>query len=67
MSSTDDARVAGIRTLAAGLRAYRIEDDELTIDNDPSGGNYRLAAGSPLIDAGDPAGLAAGESSTDLR
>jgi len=33
---------------------------------DPSGGNYRLAAGSPLIDAGDPAGLAAGESSTDL-
>ena len=31
-----------------------------------SAGDYRLAAGSPLIDAGDPAGLAAGDSLTDL-
>jgi hypothetical protein len=29
-------------------------------------GDFRLAAGSPLIDAGDPAGLALGESATDL-
>jgi PKD repeat protein len=30
-------------------------------------GDYRLQAGSPAIDAGDPATLAAGESSTDLH
>jgi hypothetical protein len=37
------------------------------IDADPkfAEGDYRLAPGSPAIDAGDPAGLAAGESSTD--
>ncbi len=29
-------------------------------------GDYSLAAGSPLIDAGDPAGIVAGESLTDL-
>jgi hypothetical protein len=46
-----------------------IESHRVTGDPDfvnPSGGNYRLAPGSPLIDAGDPSGLAAGESSTDL-
>jgi PKD domain len=33
---------------------------------DPDNRDYRLAAGSPLIDAGDPAGLAADEPTTDL-
>lgn len=32
----------------------------------PATGNYELAAGSPLIDAGTPGGLSAGEPSTDL-
>jgi hypothetical protein len=44
--------------------SHRVSGDPAFVD--PSSGNYRLAAGSPLIDAGDPAGLAAGESSTDL-
>jgi PKD domain-containing protein len=34
---------------------------------DPDNRDYRLAAGSPLIDAGDPAGLAADEPTTDLN
>jgi hypothetical protein len=34
---------------------------------DPGARDFRLAAGSPLIDAGDPAGLAAGEPTADLN
>jgi hypothetical protein len=33
---------------------------------DPSTGDFRLQAGSPAIDTGDPAGLLAGESDTDV-
>ncbi len=44
--------------------SHRVSGDPGFVD--AAGGNYRLAAGSPLIDAGDPAGLQAGESSTDL-
>ena len=44
--------------------SHRVSGDPSFVN--PSAGNYRLAAGSPLIDAGDPSGLAAGESSTDL-
>lgn len=41
-----------------------------TVDTDPrfrdaANGDFRLRGDSPLIDAGDPAGLAAGESATD--
>jgi hypothetical protein len=34
---------------------------------DPGSHDFRLGAGSPLIDAGDPAGLAADEPTTDLN
>jgi hypothetical protein len=33
---------------------------------DPGNGDYHLLASSPLVDAGNPAGLGAGESATDL-
>jgi hypothetical protein len=63
--STDYSDYTGTRSGTGTIT----EGHQLNVDPgfvNAAAGDYRLAAGSPLIDAGDPAGPAAGDSLTDL-
>jgi hypothetical protein len=63
--STDYSDYTGTRQGAGAVtEAHQLNVDPGFVN--ASAGDYRLAAGSPLIDAGDPAGPTVGESLTDL-
>ncbi len=57
---TNDAHAGGAITFSTG------DIDENPHFIDPASGNFAVPAGSPVVDAGDPAGLSSTESPTDV-
>jgi hypothetical protein len=68
--ATTTTGASGTPSANINVGAHNINADPLFVTNPPSAGAdpsaYHLSAGSPAIDAGDPAPLAAGEPTTDL-